>query len=65
VHKGTVLGQSGGSGTPVRGPVEWVSSRGSEPSLALVLTAHGVRTLLEGTWNIASVTSDPAEVSQL
>lgn len=60
----TVHGQSGGSGALVRGPAEWVSSRESEPSSDPALTARGVKTSLEETWSIASVTSSPAEVSQ-
>lgn len=63
-HGGTVHGQTGRSGAPVRGPAEWVSSRGSEPSSVPGPTAPGVRTSWEETWSIASVTSSPAEVSQ-
>lgn len=59
----TVHGQSGGSGTPVRGRAEWVSSRGSGPSSAPGSTAHGAKTSWEETWSIASVTSGRAEVS--
>lgn len=64
VRGGTVPGRSGGSGASVHDPVEWVSSRGSEPSSAPGPMAHGVRTSLEGIRNSASVTSGPAEVSQ-
>lgn len=65
VRTGTVHGQSGGCGAHVPGPVGWVSSRGSAPSSAPAPMARGVTTSWEETWSIASVTSGPAEVSQL
>ena len=65
VLKGTARGQNGGCGGPARGPVVWVSSRGSAPSSAPGPMARGVKTSWEETWSIVSVTSNPAEVSPL
>lgn len=64
VRRGTVRGQSGGSGASVRGLAAWVSSRGSEPSSAPGPMARGAKTSSEGTRSSASATSGPAEVSQ-
>lgn len=64
VRTGTAHGLIGGLGTPVHGPVGWVSSTGSALSSALGPTARGARTSWKETWSIASVTSGPAEVDQ-
>lgn len=64
VSKGTVLGQSGGSGVPALGHVGWDSSRGFVPLSTLGPTVHGATTSWKETWSIASVTSSLVKVSK-